>query len=319
MQNQGHSSPDNYIPSGASSNEVSTKSDHSGRQHISHSHPSQRMLDPNPSINELRRLIPTIGMERGVHDISFSKVIHSPADSTSQSTGGFETNSETSVRSPSGLSSLPSIGSPSSVTSPITCTANNYFDANIPMSLLSNGSGNQDWYTPISHAGIELPSAFKPLATASSITSYRVSESPKRFSATSNSTSNNYPFSSVSGSSNIFGSASFNNIMSINSNSSSVISNQISQINRTRVGADPRDAKNPLSISQLTGNTNAIDQLRENENSRKDFMQFSGRVPIHGLTDIGETNTRSNNSRRNSVSDKLHKTFTAERISSLIV
>ena len=277
------------------------------------------MLDPNPSINELRRLIPTIGMERGVHDSSFSKVIHSPADSTSQSTGGFETNSETSVRSPSGLSSLPSIGSPSSVTSPITCTANSYFDANIPISLLSNGSGNQDWYRPSSHAGIELPSAFKPLATATSMTSYRVSESPKRFGVTSNSTSNEYPFSNASVPSNIFGSSSFDNIMSINSNSSSVISNQISQSNKTRVGADPRDAKNPLSISQLTGNINATDQLRENENSRKDFLNFSGGASVHGLTDIGETNTRSDSSRRNSVSDKLHRTFTAERISSLIV
>ena len=97
-----------------------------------------------------------------------------------------------------------------------------------------------------------------------------------------------------------------------------MINNQ-SQTIRTRVGADPRDAKNPLSISQLTGNISANDQLGEDGNSRKDYMNFSGRAPINGLADIGETNNRSNNSRRNSVSDKLHRTFTAERNSSLIV
>jgi hypothetical protein len=258
-------------------------------------------------------------MERGARDTSFSKVIHSPADSTSQSTG-FETNSETSVMSPSGLSSLPSIGSPSSVTSPQTCTASSYYDSSIPISMLSNSSGNHDWFRPNSQAGIEIPSAFKPLSTTSSVTSYRMTTSPKVFSASSDSTCNNYSFScgSNSGSNNIFNSGSFNSIMNINPNSNSVINNQ-SQNNRTRVGADPRDAKNPLSISQLTGNINANDQLREEGNSRKDFMNFSGRATMNGLTDIGETNNRSNNPRRNSVNDKLHRTFTAERISSLIV
>ena len=140
IQNQGQISGDTYIPSGPSSKEFSSKPENMGRQQVGNSHHPQRMLDPNPSINELRRLIPTIGMERSAHDSSFSKIIHSPADSTSQSTG-FETNSETSVRSPSGLSSLPSIGSPSSVSSPQTSTASSYYDSSIPISMLSNGKG----------------------------------------------------------------------------------------------------------------------------------------------------------------------------------
>ena len=285
------------------------------------------MLDPNPSINELRRLIPTIGMERGTRDGSFTKVIHSPADSTSQSTG-FETNSETSVRSPSGLSSLPSIGSPSSITSPPTTASSSYYEPNIPYSLLSSNSGNHDWFRPNSRmTGTEIPSAFKPLSTAStfptssSVAAYRVTDSPKQFSATSDISCNNYPFTSVSGSSsNILNTTSFNNtIMNVNTNSNSVISSQ-SQNNRTRVGADPRDAKNPLSISQLTGNINADNQPPcESGNSEKDFINFRARASMNGLTDIVETNNRDRNSRRNSVSDKLHRTFSAERVSSLIV
>ena len=104
--------------------------------------------------------------------------------------------------------------------------------------------------------------------------------------------------------------------MNVNPTSSSVINNQSS---RTRVGADPRDAKNPLSISQLTGNSNANDELDEERNSGKDFMNYSSRVPLNGLTDVREPNSRGDNSRRDSVSEKLHRTFTAERISSLIV
>ena len=134
----------------------------------------------------------------------------------------------------------------------------------------------------------------------------------------SDSTSNNYPFSSGDGSSSNFSSASFNGIMNINANSNSVISNQ-SQNNRTRVGADPRDAKNPLSISQLTGNIHANDQLHENRNFSKDFMSSNGRVSMDGLTDIGETTSRDYNSRRNSVLEKLNRTLPAETISSLIV
>ena len=57
--------------------------------------------------------------------------------------------------------------------------------------------------------------------------------------------------------------------MNVNPTSSSVINNQSS---RTCVGADPRDAKNPLSISQLTGNSNANDELDEERNSGKDFI-----------------------------------------------
>ena len=105
--------------------------------------------------------------------------------------------------------------------------------------------------------------------------------------------------------------------MNMNPTSSSVINNQSS---RTRVGADPRDAKNPLSISQLTGNSDVNDELEiEERKSGKDFMNYSSRVPLNGLTDVREPNSRGDNSRRDSVSDKLHRTFTAERISSLIV
>ena len=256
-------------------------------------------------------------MERDTRDSSFSKVIHSPADSTSQSTG-FETNSETSLRSPSGLSSLPSIGSPSSVSSPQTCAASSYYESPIPINILSNGSGNNDWFRQNTHAGIGIPSAFKPLtstSSASSISQYRVTSSPKMLAGASDSTGNNYHF--PSGESN-FSSASFNGIMNINANSSSVISNQSQNI-RTRVGADPRDAKNPLSISQLTGNINANDQLHENRHFSKDFMSSNGSVSMNGLTDIGETTTRHHHSRRNSVSEKLNRTLPAGRISSLIV
>ena len=329
IQNQGHQRPDNYNQhaqaSSSSSKESSSNSENLGHSN-SYSYQSQRMLDPNPSINELRRLIPTIGMDKTTRrDGSFNKILHSPADSTSQSTG-FETNSETSARSPSGLSSLPSIGSPSSITSPQTCTASSYYDSTIPISMFTNGSSgsNQhDWFRPNNSSGVEIPSAFKPLSSTTSssssssiTTSYRISSSPKGLSSSiAGSSSANYLFSSSG--SNIFNSASFNGIMNMNSTSSSVINNQS---NRTRVGADPRDAKNPLSISQLTGNSDVNDELENEErNSGKDFMNYSARVPLNGLTDLRETNSRSDNSRRDSVNDKLHRTFTAERISSLIV
>ena len=277
------------------------------------------MLDPNPSINELRRLIPTIGMERDTRDNSFRKVIHSPADSTSQSTG-VETNSETSLRSPSGLSSLPSIGSPSSVTSPQTCAPSSYYESSTTTNLLSS-SGCNDWFRQNTHAGIGIPSAFKPLTTTSSGVSispcYRVTASPKLFEGPSDSTINHCRFSSRDGITNSFNSAGLNaGIMnSMNSISNSVINNQSQNI-RTRVGADPRDAKNPLSISQLTGNINANNQLHEN---RKDFMSSDGRVLINGLTDISGTSSRDNDPLSSSTSEKLDRRLPAEHISSLIV
>ena len=105
--------------------------------------------------------------------------------------------------------------------------------------------------------------------------------------------------------------------MNMNSTSASVINNQS---NRVRVGADPRDAKNPLSISQLTGNSSVNNELDDEErNSGKDFLSYNAKVPLNGLTDDRETNSRGDNSRRDSVTDKFHRTFTAERISSLIV
>ena len=308
----------------SSSKGLSSNNDSLGHQQTSsYSSQPQRMLDPNPSINELRRLIPTIGMEKSSrHDSSFNKILHSPSDSTSQSTG-FETNSETSIRSPSGLSSLPSIGSPSSITSPQTCTATSYFDSTIPISMFSNGnsgSHQHDWFRANSSSGIEFPSAFKPLSSTTSSSSatpsYRVTSSPKGFSTSfSDSTSSNYLLSSSGN--NIFNPTSLNSIMNMNSTSASVIN---SQSNRVRVGADPRDAKNPLSISQLTGNSSVNNELDDEErNSGKDFMSYNAKVPLNGLTDDRETNSRGDNSRRDSVTDKLHRTFTAERISSLIV
>lgn len=130
-------------------------------------HHHQMMLDPNPNINELRRLIPTIGMDRSRSKSSPMGVAGGGSSSTS--------NSEKSLRSPSGLSSLPSLGSPSPLG----------FDTATP----------QDWYVR-SGSG----SAFRPLGTG--------------------------PHLSGSG----------NGLLI-----------------RPKVGTDPRDAKNPLSVSQLTG------------------------------------------------------------------
>ena len=321
MQHQAHSSADHGISSRTSTRHPSIGPENFSGPYNSNTQSTQRMLDPNPSINELRRLIPAIGMDRDTRDSSFSKIIHSPtADSTSRSTG-VETNSETSLRSPSGLSSLPSIGSPSSISSPpqtSSCAASNYLEAPIP--IISSGSGTSDWLRKNNHAGMGMSSAFKPLPTsASSLSSYYVTPSPKRFDRAFDMSSNHYTVSGGDDVGNNFAPVSINNIMDINTNINSVISNQ-SQVNRTRVGADPRDAKNPLSISQLTGNTNANDQLLESRTyNSKSFMNSNGTLSVDGLTVIDETTNRDHIPRKNFVDEKLNRTLTADRISSLIV
>ena len=150
------------------------------------------ILDPNPSINELRRLIPTIGMDvahtplRNRVAAAAAAALHSPPTASALAADHSANNSDSSVRSPGCMSSLPSLGSPSSMASPSA-----YVDS-------------QDWQfsgrstcQPAGSAGSSLPSAFKPLNG---------------------------------------GSAGFGG-------------------SRPKVGTDPRDSKNPLSVSQMTGNS----------------------------------------------------------------
>jgi len=173
------------------------------------------ILDPNPSINELRRLIPTIGMDSGsggsVHiqqhqqhrpppplkrtSVLVPNPLHSPVAAAAAAMDS-TSNSETSIRSPSGMSSLPSLGSPSSLASPSSAFtgADSHGDWQFPAATgKSTSSGCQS---------ASLPSAFKPL----------------------NSTSQS-------------------------------LSQGFSVGNRPKVGTDPRDSKNPLSVSQMTGNS----------------------------------------------------------------
>ena len=390
IQQHGHSSMGQDQDSKHSSSKNSITKDEAAYHKNAQQYP-QRMLDPNPSINELRRLIPTIGRDSSSSDrhesSSFSKVIHSPADSTSRSTGGFETNSDNaSIRSPSGISSFPSIGSPvHSIASPHAACS--YYDgAPIPINILSNancGSGGGsigaagDWFRQNNHhpghhhhsAG--LPSAFKPLSsTATSVISppsisphFQVTSSPKRFGETDLDAFNGlYTFSanvadvghhSLDKNSTYASSLSSfsNSIMNLNGNTTltnvirSQQNNQSTSNNsnnhRTRVGADPRDAKNPLSISQLTGNTNANDQLHVPTTTSsgsgrhfmsKNFMRSNGTVIttnlVDGLPDISKTHNRNQSSRKNSssssvVSENMHRMIrpaaAAERTSTVLV
>ena len=141
------------------------------------------ILDPNPSINELRRLIPTIGMDT--------------APRLPPTSSNNDSNSETSIRSPSGLSSLPSLGSPSSMASPLG---------------FNSALDSQDWFGKGSQPPSQVPSAFKPFA--------------------------------------------------------------FKTVGKPRVGADPRDSKNPLSVSQMTGNPSTKPSATSSSSELFDLSPF---------------------------------------------
>ncbi len=136
-----------------------------------------------------------------------------------QGRNSVESNSEQSLTSPAGFSSLPSLGSPSgSVASPSTPGTYENTPSSVgtaPGSLLSGGQDPPYWY-PRPHGG-----AFKPPSSSSSGGMYQPSSLQHAHS-----------------------------IQALHHYHQQLAALQ----QRAPVGTDPRDAKNPLSISQLTGN-----------------------------------------------------------------
>ena len=134
-----------------------------------------------------------------------------------------ESNSEQSMTSPAGFGSLPSLGSPASLASPSTPQA---------FELANSGpsNGNSDWLRPSAPSasvgmGAFRPPVINPTSSASSSTSGSTSESSlyHQFHAG--------PFYPYNG----------------------LMQHNMQNAHREPVGTDPRDSKNPLSISQLTG------------------------------------------------------------------
>ena len=128
-----------------------------------------------------------------------------------------ESNSEQSVTSPAGFGSLPSLGSPASVASPSDPT--NY------ESISNVGSSNSsNWFSPPQQGSASSTGAFKPPIP----TSTAFQSAPQQFHPGN-------PYNAYYG--------LMHNMQFLHN------------MQKVPVGTDPRDAKNPLSISQLTGNS----------------------------------------------------------------
>ena len=129
-----------------------------------------------------------------------------------------ESNSEQSVTSPAGFGSLPSIGSPASVASP--SDSSNYESS---IGLVPPSSSN--WFSPPQQGSTSSTGAFKPpVPTSSAFQSAHQQFHPGN------------PYNAYYG-----------------------LLHPLYNMQKVPVGADPkynpRDAKHPLSISQLTGNS----------------------------------------------------------------
>jgi hypothetical protein len=135
-----------------------------------------------------------------------------------QGRNSVESTSEQSLTSPAGLSSLPSIGSPQgSVASPSTPGGYEHMGINSSAgSLLPGGPDPTYWYS-------RPQGAFKPPAASAAGSMYHSSlqQHAQHFQALQH-----YQQQLVAG----------------------------GLLHRQPVGTDPRDSKNPLSVSQLTGN-----------------------------------------------------------------
>ena len=130
-----------------------------------------------------------------------------------------ESNSEQSVTSPAGLGSLPSLGSPASIASPSDPSS---FESMSNIGLSHSNSSN--WFSPPSQqqgSTATTGGAFKPPAPTSSA-----------FQSAHQQFHPGHPYN-----------AYYN-----------LLQNPLYNMQKMPVGTDPRDAKNPLSISQLTGN-----------------------------------------------------------------
>ena len=126
-----------------------------------------------------------------------------------------ESNSEQSVTSPAGFASLPSLGSPASVASP-SDSQSNYETS---LGLVPSNSSN--WFSPPQQSSTSSTGAFKPPVPTSS--AFQSSHQQFHPGHPYNAYYGLYPF--------------------------------LHNMPKAAVGNDPRDAKNPLSISQLTGNS----------------------------------------------------------------
>ena len=141
---------------------------------------------------------------------------HSPRDSRN-GRESLESNSEQSVTSPAGFGSLPSLGSPASVASP--SDPSNYESMSNVGSVPSNSSS---WFNPPQQSSANSTGAFKPpIPTSSAFPSAHQQFHP------------GHPYNAYYGLMHPF----------------------LHNMQKIPVGTDPRDAKNPLSISQLTGNS----------------------------------------------------------------
>ena len=130
-----------------------------------------------------------------------------------------ESNSEQSVTSPAGFGSLPSLGSPASIASPSDPSS---FESMSNIGLSHSNSSN--WFSPPSQqqgSTATTGGAFKPPAPTSSA-----------FQSAHQQFHPGHPYN-----------AYYN-----------LLQNPLYNMQKIPVGTDPRDAKNPLSISQLTGN-----------------------------------------------------------------
>jgi len=126
-----------------------------------------------------------------------------------------ESNSEQSVTSPAGFASLPSIGSPASVASPSDPSS---YESMVNGGLVSSNSSS--WFSPPQQGSTGSSGAFKPpVPTSSAFQSAHQQFHP------------GHPYNAY------YGLYPF-----------------LQNMPKGPVGTDPRDAKNPLSISQLTGN-----------------------------------------------------------------
>ena len=128
-----------------------------------------------------------------------------------------ESNSEQSVTSPAGFSSLPSLGSPASVASP--SDQHNFESVSSIASVPSNASS---WFSPPPPGAGSSTGAFKPPIP-----------NPATFQSPHQQFHPGHSYSAYYG----------------------LMQPFLHNMQKVPVGTDPRDAKNPLSISQLTGNS----------------------------------------------------------------
>ncbi|XP_040582396.1 uncharacterized protein [Lepeophtheirus salmonis] len=168
-----------------------------------HTNNNNNVLNANNINNHNTILNNNVSLSRSEHDKDDTNMFHSDGeeeeedeedseDGTSHP-GSLESPSEPSLTSPAGFSSLPSLGSPASIASPLT----------------PGGGAESDWLRFSNGPGAFKPPSMTPPFAAAAAMQHHLAA-----------------VAAVAG----------------------------SMQQRPPVGTDPRDSKNPLSISQLTGN-----------------------------------------------------------------